>query len=421
MLNYETIYVTTSLIYIFSVNKLLEAFFCSDKQNKLARNIILPIFFLIISIMIFITRVPIVGFITNAILIFTLTLSYDTTFQKRLIYSSLTLSLGFVIELIFAVIYGYTDLSALQNSTFSSISGLIITRTILMIVAYLVNRYRISTKKHLAIPKLYYLAFSIVLTGTSYLFIASLGSNHITIDNIFLSGFILLAVNITMIVVDEKIYNSLIVSNEKKIVEQQNIAYENQLDLINQSIESMRLLKHDLKNHLIMLNEMYESNKTDDAKKYMNKIIFNMDNGVLCNSENFVIDSIINFKLHSIKKDVNISLSINVPHTINILAHDLTIILGNLLDNAITAALTSSEKILEISISTKFDNLIILIDNSFDGKIIEENGELKTTKPFRSSHGLGLKSVKNTLEQYGGELRIEYTTDMFSISVIIPY
>lgn len=66
-------------------------------------------------------------------------------------------------------------------------------------------------------------------------------------------------------------------------------------------------------------------------------------------------------------------------------------------------------------------NLIILINNSYDGKIINENGEIKTTKIYKSGHGLGIKSIRNILEKYDGEMRINYNNDTFSTSIIIPY
>ena len=187
-------------------------------------------------------------------------------------------------------------------------------------------------------------------------------------------------------------------------------------------MESINLLKHDMKNHLIMLNEMYENNSKDEIQPYISRILNGIDNSTRSNSNNFVIDSIVNFKLRVLQdKDVTISLDINIPHTINILAHDLTIILGNLLDNAIIATLRSKEKKLRIQISCSMDNLIILIDNSYDGNLIVENGQLKTTKIFKATHGLGLISIAKSLESYGGELRTEYTSNIFTTSVVIPY
>lgn len=116
-----------------------------------------------------------------------------------------------------------------------------------------------------------------------------------------------------------------------------NMALQNQMEIINQSTEAIRILKHDFKDHLIMLSHLYKSDKTEEIEPYINNLLGNTDNKSFANSNNFIIDSVVNFKLGSIKNnDINLSLSINVPIMVNILAYDLTVVLSNLLDNAIT-------------------------------------------------------------------------------------
>lgn len=210
--------------------------------------------------------------------------------------------------------------------------------------------------------------------------------------------------------------------NEKNILKQQNIAYENQAEIISQSTESIKSLKHDIKNHLIMLDQMYKNDKKDEVEPYIRKILKEIDSGAFSQSNNFVIDSIVNFKLRKLQNtDTKIYLDISVPQSINILAYDITVILGNLLDNAITAILQSDNKKLDLQISCNRGNLIILMDNSFDGKLIIENGKFKTTKSFKVNHGIGLANIEKSLESYGGEIRTEYTSDTFSVDVIVPY
>lgn len=148
----------------------------------------------------------------------------------------------------------------------------------------------------------------------------------------------LLLVNITMIFIDEKIYKSIIIENEKNILKQQNEALQSQMEIINQSSENIRLLKHDFKNHILMLENLYKGDKSDEINIYINNLLWSIEKETFSNTNNFVIDNILNFKMRSIKNsDIKLSMDINVPITINILAHDLTTILANLLDNAITA------------------------------------------------------------------------------------
>ncbi len=421
MLDYEIIYIATNTIFTFAIYLLFHTFF-KEEYNRKTEKLSYLFYFASSSVLTFITKVPLITMIFTLTFLFIISLNYESSMQKKVIFSSLIYAILFVIEIIVSVSIGFIDILAVHNSTFNSVVGLILIRTITLIVAYLLNRYKNSRKKDFPIPQIYYLALTVILFGTLYLFVISLENNNLTLYNVLISGSILIIVNVTMIVIDEKIYNSFIVMNEKNILKQQNIAYENQAEIINQSTESIKSLKHDIKNHLIMLDEMYKNDKKDEVEPYIRKILKEIDNGAFSQSNNFVIDSIINFKLRKLQNtDTKIYLDISVPQLINIFAYDITVILGNLLDNAITAILQSENKKIDLQISYSMGNLIILIDNSFDGKLIIENGKFKTTKSFKVNHGIGLANIEKSLESYGGEIRTEYTSDTFSVAVIVPY
>lgn len=419
---YEIVYITTNTLYIFATDKLFDIFFDKKNCNLKFKRIVYLMYFVVISSIIFVTRLPIVMLGINIVFLILISLNYKSSFQKKLLSISLIYSIGIIIETTSSVVFGFFKLSGIEDSTFNSISALIFIRIVIFVLACLMSKYKSLLKKEYKIPKIYYLAFFLMSFGTMYLFIAQLGNDNITINHILISGFILTLVNVTMIVIDEKIYYAIITENEKNILKQQNIAYENQMEVIHQGTEAIRLMKHDFKNHLIMLSSLYKSGKLDEIEFHINKILGSIENETFSNSNNFVIDSIINFKLRSIKSEnIKLSLDINVPMTMNILAFDLTTILANLLDNSITACKKSKEKILNIRISSKMDNLIILISNSYDGKLIYENGKFQTTKLFKTNHGLGMTSIEKALEKYRGEIRTSYTSDTFSVSVIIPY
>nr|WP_313230978.1 GHKL domain-containing protein [Clostridioides difficile] len=43
-----------------------------------------------------------------------------------------------------------------------------------------------------------------------------------------------------------------------------------------------------------------------------------------------------------------------------------------------------------------------------------------TSKKNKEFHGLGIKSIKNTLEKYSGTSTIEFTDTMFALNILIP-
>ncbi len=421
MFTYEFVYIITNLLYIFITDKFFKIFFLENRCNKTLKNISYVLYFLTLSGLVFVTRLPIVLFVVNMFFLLLTSMSYQSSFQKKIYVISFIYSIGAVVELIAVAIVGYFQFSIFENIDFEHIPTLIVMRLFSFVIVHLIGKYKHSFEKDFAIPKTYYISFLIILFGTLYLFSCQLESD-ITISNVVISGFVLIAVNLTMILIDEKIYNSIILENESERLKQHNESLQKQMELITQSNEKIRLLKHDFKDHLFMLSSLYTSNQVEKIQEYTDKLLCGLENDAVSNSNNFVIDSILNFKLSNLDhSDVELSLDINVPIAIDILAHDLTSVLSNLLDNAIDGCMKSVKKQLDIKIDVQYGNLIIVITNSYDGKIIIENGEFKTTKIFQSNHGLGLRSVKNTLSKHDGELTIDYTSDTFCTSVIIPY
>jgi sensor histidine kinase YesM len=90
---------------------------------------------------------------------------------------------------------------------------------------------------------------------------------------------------------------------------------------------------------------------------------------------------------------------------------DLVTILGNLMDNAISAAEVSVNKtiLLETAVRNAFG--VLIITNSCDNAPRTNQNRLVTSKREKSLHGFGLKSVRRTLEKYDGEMRWEYEAD----------
>lgn len=422
MLDYNIIQTLTLPIFVFSIYKLFNVFFVEDTYSEKYEFISYILFFVVSLALIYITQIPIIMLLITIISFFIISLNYKASTKKRILVVSLIYCILITIELTISIATGFMGVSVFENSDFKSSIGLVLIRTTTLIISFIANRLKLSIHKDFPISKIYYVAYIVVLFGSLYLFVNSVNNQNNNIFNIFISSVILFSVNLVIILLDEKIYTSIMQNNEKYILKQQNTAYENQVNIINQSVATIKSLKHDIKNHLIVLNKLYETNNMAEIQEYTNKIIEQFDDkNQLSKSNNFIFDSIINFKLSSLQEDIDIMLDINIPYTINILAYDVTIVLGNLLDNAITASLNSIEKKLVLCISCSMGCLIIFIENSFNGELIEENDTYKTTKPYNSTHGLGIENVKKVLINYNGELRIEHTSNIFKVTAIMPY
>lgn len=88
---------------------------------------------------------------------------------------------------------------------------------------------------------------------------------------------------------------------------------------------------------------------------------------------------------------------------------DIVTILNNLFDNAVEAAKKSDNGYVSIVTNYRNNFSIIVITNSCSTQPeFNSSGELKTTKENPKLHGFGIKSVKNALKKYDGDLSLEY-------------
>ena len=138
-------------------------------------------------------------------------------------------------------------------------------------------------------------------------------------------------------------------------------------------------------------------------------------------SGNIVIDSILNYKLSKAEKQgVNVRANVVLPEKIEIEDDDIVIILGNLLDNAIEATEhLEKDKYIEVDFEYNKDCAFVTVKNSYDNVINIVNGTLKTRKSDEALHGIGLKSVKSTVEKYDGILNYEHNNQEFVVNVIL--
>lgn len=189
--------------------------------------------------------------------------------------------------------------------------------------------------------------------------------------------------------------------------------------------ENIKIIKHDIKNHIAVIKELLDKGEVEYINKYINKINLQLaSNDEIRVTNNKIIDSIIVNKLNICKKNnIDVDLDIKLPEEISIDDFDLCVIYGNLIDNAIEACerITNKEikKYINIKSKIKGDYLFINIRNSHNSKIKTFGEKFITSKKDEGNHGIGISSVKKSLNKYSGDIKIDYTNNEFNISVIL--
>ncbi len=138
---------------------------------------------------------------------------------------------------------------------------------------------------------------------------------------------------------------------------------------------------------------------------------------------NSVIDAFVNYKYGIARKNkINFNLNIDIPSSLPFADGDLCVILGNLLDNALEANFRSKVDNPYINLNIKYDrnNIIIIVENSFDGKLKRNNrGEKITLKEDKKNHGIGIKSIKNIVKKYNGYYNVTLDSKVYCVSILL--
>lgn len=227
-----------------------------------------------------------------------------------------------------------------------------------------------------------------------------------------ISTVIILSINILIFYIYIKLADDLQVRHI-------NMVYEQQLDLCERhqketelSILQMRDVRHNMKNHFLSILAYAEKGECGKIIRFVRDV---MDEGKLnisdtVNTGNIVIDSLVGYwKKVAEDRGIEFQIEIDVPMDMPFRGADISLILGNLLENAVEAADKAKQK-KYIQFKLKYDkkNLLIVVKNNYRGELIRGKGEvLRTTKSDAVNHGIGLPSVRRTVEKYQGTMAID--------------
>ena len=187
------------------------------------------------------------------------------------------------------------------------------------------------------------------------------------------------------------------------------------MEIIKRSNEELREFKHDLKNYLLPLQEAMETMPQSEMVKVWEKINQKIEDvQTLIQTGNSYVDSMINTKItlaRSEKVDVKCTILSKMEGIDDL---EFCTVFGNLMDNAIEAERKVTEKKeIIIFVEEKMGYLRLEIQNKIEKSVLNENSSLNTTKKDTSSHGIGHKSVKRTMQKVGGALKYYETGDLF--------
>ncbi len=192
------------------------------------------------------------------------------------------------------------------------------------------------------------------------------------------------------------------------------------------SDEALRSFRHDYKNHIIVINSLFEQGDTAGAKEYFEKLKSDTVSSVNAFSTgNSVVNSLLNVKkADAAGCNAVIDFSGMVPEK-GIDAGDMCICVGNLIDNAVEACRKlpyEEKKLISVSGSVRKNTMILTVKNPAGNIKFKKNGDsFGTTKKDVKAHGIGLKNVKSVAQKYSGELLLSLDSGVFTAELMLQF
>lgn len=192
------------------------------------------------------------------------------------------------------------------------------------------------------------------------------------------------------------------------------------------NIEGVRRQRHDMRHHMTTLRCFLENGDTQKAVEYLNQYLGNCQNPKITSySENPVINMIVSHYAElALDRGIRFSVHIQFPdalpsNKLTIENIDISVLLGNLLENAIDASseLPVSERDIKLNILQQGNMLAVTVDNNFNGNVRQKDGAYLSTKP--EHNGLGLSSLTDIAEKYHGGVEFRHTNKTFSSSIVL--
>ncbi|MEG2235841.1 MAG: ATP-binding protein [Clostridia bacterium] len=231
----------------------------------------------------------------------------------------------------------------------------------------------------------------------------------------------LIVVVILLIFTIKKIKESIILEKEKVVIEEKIKAQYNYYERIKENQDRTKRLYHDLKNHLLCINNI---GSNENAMKYSMELQKEIEKiEYVYNTKNDILDIILKEK-NDVCIDNNIVFfaDINFEKCNFMQMIDVCSIFSNILDNAMEACLKIKDNERKIYIrGTIVKNYFVLKSvNSKINDIKIDYNNIISSKKDKYFHGIGLKSVENSLNKYNGEFRFKDLGNEFELDIYIP-
>ena len=292
---------------------------------------------------------------------------------------------------------------------------------LLLVVIRIINRvYKLKSSElkwtelvMLLIPIWTILLVKPIMSSYFYLWMDGIQNGSITENvhgNLYRMFFSILSV--VSVVITIYMYQMLKEKQEEEFAQravdsQINDTYRH-IEHVEEMYEKMRAMRHDIGNHLTVIEGLAQNGRTDELDGYIGELQARFDELQPSVKTGNAVTDVVLSEVHERcrKKEIEFESRFVYPEQLKINPFDMSVILTNALQNAIEAAegVENSEIMVTSVVRERF--FIISVKNTVSEMVLlNEEGIPDTTKKD-SGHGYGLKNIRSIAQRYKGDLEI---------------
>ncbi len=370
-------------------------------------------------------------FVECIVLVLFLFLFYDGLVKKKLTGSLVFCSLVFLSEVaagylrnILIELFGF-DLDA--DTMFTRILNLTLANLIMVIAAIILSifaKYSSVAKSgfRMWVILLFVPAITLVTFSVYQYYIEAYPRENLILTYMLISCVGLIFINIIVFVLFTRLSSQLNIKREKDILTSQLYLQQASVKRLETSYNRTRSFRHDIKNHILLMNMLAQQEKYDELKDYLREMSGVIDESAYVRISGIsAVDAILNEKMYEAQsKSITTSFDVENLDKNNIQPLDLCVILSNALDNAIEAnekIENKNERYIKLKIHGNEAFSVVSVSNpALQAPKKNTLGGYITTKKERSvNHGFGLKTIESTVKKYRGEMLCKHEDGVFTL------
>ncbi len=205
-----------------------------------------------------------------------------------------------------------------------------------------------------------------------------------------------------------------------EIREQLLVSQNAQFESYKENVELVNRKCHDIKHQVAAIKQMDSEENREKALSEIEDAVMIYDSFIRTGCD--MLDTILTQKNHiCIENDILFTCVVDGNLLSKVDPVDLYTLFGNMLDNAIEAALKvpTQKRSISLSVSQKMGAVVISEENPYE-IIDNNNGHFFTTKKDKINHGYGLRSMEIVVEKYEGAFETKADNGIFKVTIVLP-